>query len=186
MSHWKSAFLRLLACDVYFVIFVLSLYLTACGGGSGSSGTSGGGGGGNGGGGNVSPASGEYLWETSTSDNKLFYATINATTGELGAPTVAASPVSIHDDYPRIVISPSRNFLFALSDQELVRFQISGPGLQLGSAATFSFTGDSALEDSMTLSPNGQFLYVIGSGGYRLFMNLLLIPPPVALCPARR
>jgi hypothetical protein len=137
MIHWKSAFLRLLACDVCFVILVLSLCLTACGGGSVSGG---------GGGGTppppppppsppVSPTSGEYLWETTSSDYDLSYATINATTGALGAPTVAASPVSIPNASPRIVISPSRNFLFVLSAQELRGFQISGPGLQLGSGA---------------------------------------------------
>jgi len=163
MTFWKFFSARAFDYSGSSAVVALALLLTSCGGGSGSTGNSGGSGGGTGGVGNTTVTSGEYLWEVGGATNTLAYATINTTSGALSSPTVAGGPASNPTNLPSIVIPPSGIFLCAFygSLSQVVTFEMTGPGLQLGS-------GGEALsipyELSMTMHPSGKFFYVFTSG----------------------
>lgn len=146
----------LTAFGILAILLTLAPGLISCGGGSGSpSKTS------SGAGETVGPASGEYVWEAGSQAN-LYYASINATTGKLGAPTLAGIPADSISNYPSIVVAPSDNFLYAFwqSFNELETFQMSGPGVELTWLDKPNFRKNLHYEDSMTMHPSGKFLYV--------------------------
>jgi len=147
----------------YFV-FAFALSLVACSGGSGGTGSTSGGGGGGGTSSNP-PTSGEYLWETGSTSN-LTYATIDAATGALGAPTVAGGPASNPTNYPSILAAPSGNYLYAFwaSFSMLETFKMSGPGLQLQNMTDSGYTLSAPYAWSMTMHPSGKFFYLVSSG----------------------
>jgi len=140
---------------------LFALLLMACGGGNGGNPPSGGGGttGGSG------PTGGEYLFQGNGLAS-LNLSTIDSSTGTLSAPVLAGSPGDDSSSYPGVAVTPSNKFLYALysSFTVLEGFTISGPGLHLTLLpdAPF-FPASQGPFNSLTLHPNGSFVYVIES-----------------------
>jgi 6-phosphogluconolactonase len=122
------------------------------------------------------PTAGEYLWEFSLTDDGLFFSTVNASTGQLGAPT-ASGGIACNSlgTIPSIAVTPSNKFVFVI-DKCFVGihvYSMNGPSIALVeiSQSPFSLPG---LIDSIAIDSGGKLLYAIGAGPgavYQLSIN---------------
>lgn len=141
------------------VIFVLTLGIASCGGGSNGPG-----------GGPGSPSSGEYLWEFSLIDQNLYFATVNTGTGQLGVPTSSGGEAcNSQGTIPTIAVTPSNKYAFVIDNcfSEINVYVMNGPGISLGTAqAPFSAPGDL---ESVAIDPQGRYLYAIATNPSALY-----------------
>jgi 6-phosphogluconolactonase len=131
----------------------LALAVAGCGGSSNESG----------GGGPVGPAAGEYLWEFSGIDNNLYFATVNSSTGELGAPTTSGGiACNSQGDVPSIAVAPSNKFAFVIDKcgTAIHAYSMNGPSLVLFEISGSPYPLLGAL-DSIAIDPSGKFLYAV-------------------------
>jgi 6-phosphogluconolactonase (cycloisomerase 2 family) len=139
------------------LISLLSLGVASCGGGSnGSGGISGGGQGG--------PSAGEYLWEFSLNDERLFFSTVNSSTGQLETPTPSGGDAcNSLGTIPSIAVSPLNKFVFVIDKcfTGIHVYSINGPGVALVEIVGSPYGLPGAL-DSLAIDPSGKFLYAVG------------------------
>jgi hypothetical protein len=142
-------------------VIALSLFTGCSGGGSGANGpispnTS------------THPTSGEYLLVpiglTGTIDSEVgavMEATINTSTGAVGAPTAA-----IEGSCASMVATPANTYFYALCENnypnKISGFDMEGPGLQLTPDTQVNQFSD--FVSSIIMHPSGKFFYVIENG----------------------
>lgn len=118
----------------------------------------------------VAPTSGDYLLQVPNYQG-VSVSTINTSTGAVATPVALGSDSS--DVQGGIAVTPSNSFLYSLcvGEDAIVGYRLIGPGLQL-QLLTLSPTGPplgtKSNPNSITIHPNGNFLYIIeaGSSGY--------------------
>lgn len=135
------------------------LGLANCGGSS--SGSSGGSGGGAGG-----ASAGGYLWEFSLIDGDLFFATIDSSTGQLGAPTSSGGEAcNSLGTIPSIAVTPSDRFVFVIDKcfTGIHVYSVNGPGIALTEISESPYELPEDI-DSIVIDPSGKFLYAVGMG----------------------
>jgi len=156
----------------FAVILVITLFVSACGGGSAGNVSTGTGGSGGGGTQSNGPSSGEYLWEVSSTQPAMSYAIINTTAGALGAPVATGAQLGDPENYQSIAVAPSGQFLYSFywSFSELHSFQMSGPGIQLQQTSLLLLP----YEDSVVMHPSGKFLFVVEDGFPPAIQEVLL------------
>ncbi len=112
-----------------------------------------------GGGGGGTTGTGDYVYVANSSTNTISGYSINKTTGALTA--TPGSPYAVGVSPTALAISANNKFLFAGGYGALYEFSISSTG------ALAAFNGGSALASvlaqSMTISPDGQWLFILNS-----------------------
>lgn len=141
------------------VTFILALGIGSCGGGASGPG-----------GGPGSPSAGEYLWEFSLTDQNLYFATVNSSTGQLGVPTASGGEAcNSNGTIPTIAVTPSNKYAFVIDNcfSQINTYVINGPNISLGTAqAPFSALGDL---ESVAIDPKGMYLYAIATNPQALY-----------------
>jgi 6-phosphogluconolactonase len=112
-----------------------------------------------------SPRSGLYLFEA-TSLSSLNLSAIDSSTGALSSPVLAGGPADDSANYPSVVVTPSKQLLYALytSFTVISGFRVSGPSLVLSGLPNSPFSSSLGHGfNSLALHPTGNFLYVVES-----------------------
>jgi 6-phosphogluconolactonase len=150
INVWRPLATLHLVC---FLVFGVA----SCGGSSGGSG-------GGGGGGASGPTAGEYLWEFSLNDDRLFFSTVNSSTGQLGAPTASGGAAcNSLGSVPSIAVAPSNKFAFVIDKclTSIHVYSMKGPGLALVEIPQSPYFFPGVL-NSIAIDSAGSFLYAVG------------------------
>lgn len=142
------------------LLSALTLLLANCGGSSSGSGA-----------GPNGPTAGEYLWETSGSDERLFYATVDTTTGQLGNPAASGgNACNSESTVSPLAVAPSDKFVFVLDlcFNSVRVYSVGGPGVVLTEAAGSPYTFVGAFI-SIAIDPKGKSLYLISEAPGALY-----------------
>lgn len=128
----------------------------------------------NSGGSGGSPAA-EYLWEFSLTQQDLFIATIDSSTGQLGAPMPSGGiACNSTGPIPTLAVAPSKKFVFVIDEclTSIHTYSLSASGqLQEISKSPIFIPGDL---ESLEIAPTGNVLFAVGSNPdviYELAIN---------------